>query len=178
MRWFILAEVMGHHGRTQPRDLWAGLSVKFSCVRHVFAIAMLLLLDSGTVCQTEHPRHSVSCLSGTVQVCSGDICFGPSQFGLDDDITVELRDKDGKTILDSTKVVPQTVVRKGTTQSGTQTTYQFAERKFRFEGKLDGGYTLAFVLHKNGTPQPAITFPTEYSHKRHKPCDSVYMLEP
>src|ERR1039458_8358324 len=143
--------------------------------------AVLLFLNPIAVCQTpshasdcstlKYLRHEVSCLCGTVQVCSGDICLRPSDFDLDDDITVELREKSG-TILDSEKVVVETCEKQGTTQDGTKTSYKETERRFCFEGKRDGDYLLAFVLHKNGVPQPAVIFPTNYSRKRSKACDS------
>ena len=38
----------------------------------------------------KYKRHKVSCLCGTVQVCSGDICGRTSDYGLDDDILVQL----------------------------------------------------------------------------------------
>jgi hypothetical protein len=41
-----------------------------------------------------------------------------------------------------------------------------------------GDYLLAFILHKNGIAQPAVTFPTNYSHKRNKLGNSYYMVEP
>ena len=110
-------------------------------------------------------------------MCSGDICGRPSDYDLDDDITVELQEKSG-TILDSKKVVVETREKQGTTQDGTKTSYKETERRFCFEGKRDGDYLLAFVLHKNGVSQPAVIFPTNYSHKRSKACDSVYMVEP
>jgi hypothetical protein len=113
-----------------------------------------------------------------VDVCSGDICGSPSSYDLDDDITVELRDKAGTTIIDSKKVTVETREEEGTTQVGTKVSYKSAERKFCFDRKHDGDYVLAFVLHKNGVPQPAVKFPTNYSSKRRKPCDSVYMVEP
>src|ERR1019366_2491020 len=50
--------------------------------------AVLLFLNPIAVCQTpshasdcstlKYLRHEVSCLCGTVQVCSGDICLRPS----------------------------------------------------------------------------------------------------
>lgn len=129
-------------------------------------------------CSTlKHVRHKVSCLCGTVQICSGDICGRPSDYDLDDDITVELREKSG-TILASKKVGAETREKQGTTLGGTKTSYKETERGFCFEGKRDGDYLLAFVLHKNGIPQPAVIFPTNYSHKRRKACNSVYMVEP
>jgi hypothetical protein len=149
--------------------------------------ALLLLLTPVVVCQTQshasdcstlkYLRHKVSCLCGTVQVCSGDICGRPSVYELDEDIAVELRDKSG-TALDTQKVVVETREMQGTTQDGAKTSYKQTERRFCFEGKQDGDYLLAFVLHKKGIPQPAVIFPTNYSHKRSKPCDPVYMVEP
>jgi hypothetical protein len=113
-----------------------------------------------------------------VEVCSGDICGRPSNYDLDDDIRVELRDKAGATILESKKVIEETREERGTTQIGTKVSYETTKRTFCFEGKGDGDYLLAFVLYKNGVPQPAIKFPTNYSHKHGKPCNSVYMVEP
>lgn len=150
--------------------------------------ATLILLSPIVICQTppshasdcstlKYSRHNVSCLCGTVQVCSGDICGSPSDYQLDDDITVELRDKNGTTLA-TQKVVVETREKQGTTQDGTKFSYNQTERKFCFEGKRDGDYQLAFVLHKNGVPQPAVIFPTNYSHRRSKPCDAAYMLEP
>jgi hypothetical protein len=155
--------------------------------RTLILAALLLLVTPVVVCQTQphasdcstlkYLRHKVSCLCGTVQVCSGDICGRPSDDELDDDIAVELRDKSGTT-LDTQKVVVETREMQGTTQDGTKTSYKQTERRFCFEGKRDGDYLLAFVLHKKGIPQPAVIFPTNYSHKRSKPCDSAYMVEP
>jgi hypothetical protein len=149
--------------------------------------ALLLLLTPVIVCQTQshvsdcstlkYLRHKVSCLCGNVQVCSGDICGRPSDYELDEDIVVELRDKSG-TPLDTQKVVVETREMQGTTQDGTRTSYKQTERRFCFASKRDGDYLLAFVLHKKGVPQPAVIFPTNYSHKLSKPCDSVYMVEP
>ena len=154
--------------------------------RTLALIALLLPLTPVVVCQTQshasdcstlkYLRHKVSCLCGTVQVCSGDICGRPSDYELDEDIAVELRDKSGTT-LDAQKVVVETREKQGTTQDGTKTSYKQTERRFCFEGKRDGDYLLAFALHKKGVPQPAVIFPTNYSHKRSKPCDSVYMVE-
>lgn len=149
--------------------------------------ALLLILTPVVVCQTQshasncstlkYLRHKVACLCGTVQVCSGNICGRPSDYELDDDIAVELRDKSGTT-LDTQNVVVETGEKQGTTKDGTKTSFKQTERRFCFEGKRDGDYLLAFVLHKKGVPQPAVIFPTNYSHKRSKPCDSVYMVEP
>ena len=155
--------------------------------RTLTVTALLLLLTPVVVCQTQshasdcstlkYLRHKVSCLCGTVQVCSGDICGRPSHYELDDDIAVELRDKSGTT-LDTQKVVVETREKQGTAQDGTNTSHKQTEPRFCFEGKRDGDYLLGFVLHKKGVPQPAVIFPTNYSHKRSKPCDSVYMVEP
>ena len=156
-------------------------------VNRTLALTALLLLVTPVVCQApshasdcstlKYLRHKVSCLCGSVAVCSGDICGSPSTYGLDDDIVVELRDKSGTT-LDRQKAVLEKREMQGTTQDGSKTTYKHTERRFCFEGKRDGEYQLAFVPHKNGVAQPAVIFPTNYSHKRSKPCDSVYMVEP
>ena len=159
-------------------------------MKRLFPITPLLFLfNSIVVCQTSSPvpdcsyfnhmRHEVSCLCGTVQVCSGDMCSNNPQFyGLDDDITVELRDKDGTKVLDSTKAPVVITDKEGTAQDGTKKSFKSIERKFCFEGNRDGDYVLAFVLHKDGVPQAAIKIPTNYSHTRRKACDSVYMVEP
>jgi hypothetical protein len=110
-------------------------------------------------------------------VCSGDICGRPSDYNLDDDITVELRDRAGTIILDSRKAILATREKTGMTQNGTKTSYKTTDRMFCFEGKGEGGYVFAFVLYKNGTPQPAVEFPTNYSRKRRKACDAIYMVE-
>lgn len=151
------------------------------------SLALLLSLSPIAASQTssqasnnstwKYSRHKVSCLCGRVQVCSGDICGRPSDYGLDDDITVELRDKSGTTI-DTQKVVVETSEMQGTRQDGTKVSIKLKERKFCFEGKRDGNYQFAFVLHKNGVSQPAEVFFANYSHKRNKPCDSDYMVEP
>lgn len=153
----------------------------------VAPVALLLLLVPIAVCQTssrasdcstlKYPRHKVACLCGAVQICSGDICGRPLDYGLDDDIVVELRDKSG-TIVDTHRVVEEIIQEQGTTQDGTKTSYNRAERRFSFGGKWDGDYLLAFILFKNGVPQPAVVFPTNYSHKRNNRGDSVYMVEP
>jgi hypothetical protein len=72
-------------------------------------------------------------------------------------------------------VVPRTVVSEN---PGTATTFELKERRFSFKDKQDGDYLLAFILHKNGIAQPAVIFPTNYSHKRNKPGTSFYMVEP
>jgi hypothetical protein len=159
----------------------------FFVVRSLTIPALLFLVGPLVVCQTpprtpdcstlKYQRHKLSCLCGTVQVCSGDICGRPSDYGLDNDITVQLRDMAGA-ILESKKVVVETREKEGTTQIGRKVTYKTEERTFCFEGKRDGDYLLAFILYKNGVPQPALRFPTNYSRKRRKACDSVYMLEP
>jgi hypothetical protein len=155
--------------------------------RRLTLTALLLLLSPIAVCQSssqtldcstlKYSRHKVSCLCGTVAVCAGDICGRPSDYGLDDDIVVELRDKGGTT-LDTQKVVVETREMQGTTQGGSKTSYKQTDRRFCFEGKRDGDYLLAFILHKNGIAQPAVIVPRNYSHKRSKTCDSVYMVEP
>lgn len=150
-------------------------------------IVLLILFSPVAVCQTSYPssdcstlkylRHKVSCLCGTVQICSGDICGSPSVYELDDDITVELRAKSG-TILDIQKVVFEVSEKQGSKQDGTAITFEQKERRFSFNDKQDGDYLLAFILHKNGIAQPAVIFPTNYSHKRKKLGTSYYMVEP
>jgi hypothetical protein len=133
----------------------------------------------GSDCSTlKYARHKVSCLCGTVQVCSGDVCGRPSDYGLDDDITAQLRNKAGTTILDSKRVVVEKRERECTTQVGTKVSCPTTERTFCFDGKGDGDYQLAFIVSKNGVPQPAVKFPTNYSRKRSQSCNSVYMVEP
>jgi len=148
---------------------------------------MLILLAPIAGCQTpyrasdcstlKYARHKVSCLCGSVEICSGDICGRPSDYDLDDDITVELRDKSGKTI-DTQKAAIEVSEEQGTRQDGTITSYKRTERRFSFEGKGDGHYSLAFILHKNDVSQPAVIFPASYSHKRKKLGTTVYMVEP
>jgi hypothetical protein len=113
-----------------------------------------------------------------VQICSGDICGRPSDYGLDDDIAVQLRDKAGTTVLDSKKVVVEKSERECTTQVGTKVPCPTTERRFCFDGKRDGDYQIVFIVFKNGVPQPAMKFPTKYSHGGRKSCDSIYMVEP
>lgn len=161
---------------------------RVSVVNRSLIAVWLLLLASPLVCQnapkpldgspSKYLRHKVSCLCGTVQICSGDICLSPSTFNLDADITVELRDKAGTTILDSKKVVIAKREKECTTQNGAKVPCNTTERSFCFDGKRDGDYQLAFVLHKDGTPQAPVKFPTNYSSKRRKACNTVYMVEP
>jgi hypothetical protein len=114
-----------------------------------------------------------------VKICSGDVCGRPTDYSLDENIRVELRDRTGKTILESKKAVVETRERKCTRGFGTETfPCNTEERAFCFEGKRDGYYQLAFILFKNGVPQPAVIFPTKYRRKGSKRCDSVYMVEP
>ena len=109
-------------------------------------------------CQTlKYAKHKVSCLCGKVSVCAGDICAGPSVYGLDDDIDVLLRDKLAKTL---------------------QSEKQSNGTRFCFEGQRDGEYQIVFVLRRKGAPQPAVIFPTSFKQSRKKPCDSIYMIEP
>lgn len=174
---------------TSSRGFTSGLGVKCSSVNcFLVSSTLLFLLNALALCQTpnlgpdcstlKHSRHKVSCLCGKVDVCAGDICGPPSTYGLDDDITVELRDKAGRTVLDSKKVIEETRKNEGTTQAGTRTSYKTTERRFCFEGKGDGDYLLEFIFFKNGVPQLAVKFPTNYSRKRRKSCDSVYMVDP
>ncbi len=155
--------------------------------RTLSRIALLILFSRIGVCQTSYRtsdcstlkylRHKVSCLCGTVHICSGDLCGSPSDYELDDDITVELRAKSG-TILDTQTVVFEVSEKQGTKQDGTAITFEQKERRFSFKDKQDGDYLLAFILHKNGIAQPAVIFPTNYSHKRTKLGPTFYMVEP
>ena len=150
-------------------------------------LVALLLLCSVAVCQPsnrksdcstlKYKRHKVSCLCGSVEICAGDICGSPSVYELDDDITVELRDKSG-VVLDTTKAAIVIGEEQGTTQEGAKINYDLKQRRFSFEGKHDGRYSLAFILYKNGIPQPALVFPTKYSHRENGMGNTVYMLEP
>jgi hypothetical protein len=90
---------------------------------------------------------------------------------------VELRTKSG-IILDTQKVVSEVSEKQGTKQYGTAINFKQNERRFSFKDKQDGDYLLAFILHKNGIAQPAVIFPTSYSHKRNKLSNSYYMVEP
>ena len=165
----------------------AAIKDRVVAVNCPLSVALLLFFFGPfVIAQTAEPsdcstlkylRQKVSCLCGTVQICSGDVCGRPSDYDLDNDITVELKEKKG-TILDSKKVVVETHEKQGTTLNGIKTPYKETEQKFCFEGKGDGDYLLAFVLHRNGIPQPAVIFPMNYSHKRRKACNSVYMVEP
>jgi hypothetical protein len=81
-------------------------------------------------CQTlKYKKHKVSCLCGKVSVCAGDICAGPSVYGLDDDIDVLLRAKHANA-LESEK-----------RSNGTN---------FCFEGQRDGEYQIVFVTRTAG----------------------------
>lgn len=150
--------------------------------------ALFCLVGHLVVCQTipkvpdcstlKYSEHKASCLCGVVSICVGDLCGAPQNYNLDDDITVELRDKVGTVVLDSKKVALETHKRDCTTSTGIKVSCDTTERTFCFEGKRDGHYQLAFVLFKNGVPQPAVKFPMKYRRKREKECDAVYMVEP
>jgi hypothetical protein len=155
----------------------------------VTTLALVFILSRFIVCQTVTPSnacstlkyslHKVSCLCGEVNICSGDVCGRPSDYNLDEDIRVELRDKVGTTILDWKKAVVETRERQCTKGFGTKRFPCNTEaRTFCFEGKRDGNYQLAFILHKSGVAQPAVIFPTRYRRNRQKACDSVYLVEP
>ena len=171
------------------RGFARGLGVEWVAVDSSLNVAVLLFFFCPlVVCQTapkppdcttlKYLRHKVACLCGTVRVCSGDICGRPSNYDLDDDIKVELRDRAGATTLDARTVGIETRERMCTTQAGTRVSCNTTERTFCFEGKRDGKYQLAFILFKNGTPQPAVRFPTNYSRNSGKSCNPVYMVEP
>lgn len=98
---------------------------KLLAVNHLLRIMSLLFILSGSVfCQApqrvsdcptlKYKRHKVSCLCGEVQVCAGDLCGRPTDYGLDENIGVELRDKAGTTLLESKKAVVETRERKCT----------------------------------------------------------------
>ncbi len=170
--------------RLKPSSAWGYLGSVNYTLTYLFLSLVLSPLALGQTlngrsdCSTlKYKLHKVSCLCGTVDICSGDICLRPVDFELDDDITVELRRKDGTTV-DTQKAVVVKSQQQGTTQSGAKTSFKLTERRFRFEGKPDGEYRLAFILYKRGVPQPALIFPTKYSHKATKLGNSVYMLEP
>lgn len=103
--------------------------------------------------------------------------MSPSDWELDDAIAVELRDKSGTT-LDTQKVLVETSEEQGTTQDGTKISFKLTQRRFSFRDKRDGDYLLALIVYKDGVPQPAVIFPMNYSHKRSKPGNPVYMVEP
>jgi len=152
--------------------------VAFWLVFSALALSQEAQTQSSDRAAQKHRRHRVSCLCGTVKVCSGDICVGPSPFGLDDDITVELRDKTGKRVIDSKKVAVELREGTGTTQDNKRVSFQTKEQAFCFTGKRDGNYQLAFILYKKGAAQTPVVFPTNYSATRRKPCDAIYMVEP
>jgi len=90
---------------------------------------------------------------------------------------VALRDKSG-VILDRKKAVVETTEEQGTTQDGSKTPFNLKQRRFSFEGKPDGHDSIAFILYKNGIPQPALVFATKYSHKAKEGGNTIYRLEP
>ena len=91
---------------------------QYNCAMLRTLMALLLALCPVATCQPPNRppdcstltyfRHKVSCLCGIVEVCAGDICGGPSVYELDDDITVELRNKKGTT-LDTQKAVVEMI---------------------------------------------------------------------
>lgn len=124
-------------------------------------VALLVLLAPIAVCQTSYSapdcstlkyyRHKHSCLCGTVEICSGDICLSPSQWELDDDITVELRDKHGTT-LDTHKTVIETSEEQGETQDGTKISIKLAERRFSLRANGTGIICLLSSCTKTAFP--------------------------
>jgi hypothetical protein len=151
---------------------------QIACLILLCPIAIGQTVEHASDCSTlKHSRHKVSCLCGAVQICAGDICGSPSVYELDDDITVELRAKNG-TVLDTQKAAFEVSKRQGTTQDGTAISFEQKERRFSFRDQGDGDYLLAFILHKNGIAQPAVIFPTKYSHKRKSLSTTFYMVEP
>jgi hypothetical protein len=156
--------------------------------RSLGGIAMLLLLNAQLACQgvrkgsdcttLKYLQRKHSCLCGTIQICSGDICGSPLSYDLDSKITVELRNKAGNTILDSQQATLQTREEQATTLDKKQTSYKVSEYRFSFEGKPDGKYVLAFILYKNGAAQPGVVFPTHYSKKHHATTNPIFMVAP
>src|ERR1039457_791950 len=91
------------------------------------AVAMGQALTAKDCSTLRYLRHKSSCLCGKVSVCSGDVCLRPSQFGLDNDFEVLLRDNQGN-VLDSKKL-----------------SYQAEQSSFCFDNQRDGKYEIAFV---------------------------------
>ncbi len=92
-------------------------------------------------------------------VCAGDVCLRPSQYDLDNDFDVLLRDNHGN-VLDSRKL-----------------SYKAEQPSFCFENQRDGKYEIAFVLYEKGVSQPAVVFPTDYKHNSKEACDPTFMVE-
>jgi len=120
--------------------------------------------------------HKVSSLSGTVAICSGDICGGPSVYELDEDITVELRTKNG-IVLDTQKVVFEASEKQGTKQDGTAITFTQKERRFSLKTSRTGLFARFHPAQEWDCPASG-HIPTNYSHKRNKLSNSYYMVEP
>lgn len=81
---------------------------KVLAVNRSLITAVLALVRPLVLCQTvpkvpdcstlKYSGHNVSCLCGRVDICVGDLCGAPQDYNLDDDITVELRDKSGTSV--------------------------------------------------------------------------------
>ena len=132
----------------------------------LFPSALLILCISGVAQQTsnvadcttlQYLQRETASLCGTADICSGDICGSPSFYDFDEHFDVVLRDSKGREL--ETKSL------------------SYKESAFCFSGRENGNYQLAFVLRKNGVPEPARVFPTRYKHNPQKPNDAVYMIE-
>ena len=96
---------------------------------HVYHCGFAQSPTAGHDCSTlKYKRHTSAWLSGRAQVCSGDICMGPSDYGFDTKFDVVLRDAYGNK-LDFQKL-------------------SYEQPKFCFEGRKDSEYQLAFVLYR------------------------------
>jgi hypothetical protein len=141
-------------------------SWKKSLMTTLLSSTLLVLCVSGVAqqvngvadCATlKYKQHRNAWLCGRAMVCSGDICGRPSTYDFDEEFDVVLRDYQGKDL--ETKSLSHD------------------EPAFCFNGRGDGNYQLAFVLHKNGVPEAARVFPTRYKHNSNKPNDAIYMIE-
>ena len=137
------------------------ISLMKSLSRSVFLVLCLPAMAQQTSkvadCSTlKYTRHRSAWLCGKANVCAGDICGRPSDYGFDDDFDVVLRDSQGREL--ETKSLSH-------------------EETFCFDGRRNGDYQIAFVLHKNGLPEAARVFPTRYKQNSEKPNDKFYMVE-
>jgi hypothetical protein len=93
-----------------------------------------------------------------------------------------LRSSDGTapatTVLESGKAATETRYCQRTTSTGIMVAGNTTERRFGCEGRREGDSVLAFLVYKDGVPQPAIEFSTRYSSRNRESCDSVYMVPP
>jgi hypothetical protein len=66
----------------------------------------------------------------------------------------------------------------GTTQERGKSLLQVQSEDFLSKGNGTGTIYLPSSCSKNGVSQPAVIFPANYSHKRNKLGNSVYIVEP